>query len=350
MPYQFWVIGQLRGEAVYRPPAFTRLDVIATATSSRASSAEGAATSCRTCRSCNSSRRSTARNRATRSSTTRAGSTTRPRRSRCPTAAEVRVAAAARATRCRRRSRPSPGPASERHDPPGAVVDAADTCVARRKQLLESIGTRYHVPWKDGSNSWVVSPKKTTNGHAFLWGGPQEGFDSPNIDWEMYQHGPGFDSGGMTIALAPVVLIGRNANIAFTTTSEETVDQPGLPGAGGLLDSPPTYRFNGADVPMTRCRTRCTSPASRDQTFVSYRTVHGPVFDTDPAARRRVHDEVRVVRPGVQVVRGLRGAVDRAQPRRVPRRDVAHRDAAQLLLRRPPRATSRTSVPGSSRS
>ena len=79
------------------------------------------------------------------------------------------------------------------------------------------------------------------------------------------------------------MLIGRNANIAFTTTSEETVDHQIYQETVDFSHNPPTYRFNGADVPMRRCRTRLTCRANPTQTFVSYRTVHGPVFETDPA-------------------------------------------------------------------
>ncbi len=170
-----------------------------------------------------------------------------------------------------------------RHDAPPVVVEAADRAWQRRRALLQSIGTRYHVPWRDGSNSWVLSPKKTANGHAFLWGGPQEGFDSPSIDWEIYQHGPGFESGGMTIPLAPVVLIGRNADIAFTTTSEETVDQQVYQEQVDFSHDPPTYRFDGRDVPMQRVVHTLDVAGQPPQTFVSYRTVHGPVIQTDPA-------------------------------------------------------------------
>lgn len=173
--------------------------------------------------------------------------------------------------------------AVSRQDPPNDVVQSAASARSRHAQLLESIGTRYHVPWRDGSNAWVVSPKKTSNGHTFLWGGPQEGFDTPNIDWEIYQHGPGFDVGGMTIALAPVVLIGRNANIAFTTTSEETVDQQIYQEQVDFSSNPPTYRFRGRDVPMQAIPHTIKVPGKPDEAFVSYRTVHGPVIKTDPA-------------------------------------------------------------------
>ncbi|MFN8036353.1 MAG: penicillin acylase family protein [Acidimicrobiia bacterium] len=173
--------------------------------------------------------------------------------------------------------------AGGRHDPPAATVAAAAAARDRHRDLLESIGTRYHVPWRDGSNAWVVAPKKTTNGHTFLWGGPQEGFDTPNIDWEVYQHGPGFDAGGMTIALAPVILIGRNADLAFTTTSEETVNQQVYQETVDFSKNPPTYRYRGRDVPMQVVSHTLKVAGKPDETFVSYRTVHGPVIKTDGA-------------------------------------------------------------------
>jgi penicillin amidase len=172
-------------------------------------------------------------------------------------------------------------PASDRHDPAPSVVAAGAAAHARIQAVLESIGTRYHVPWKDGSNAFVVAPKKTTNGHAFLWGAPQEGFDSPSIDWELYQHGPNFDVGGFTIPLAPFVLIGRNRDIAFTTTSEETVDAQIYQEQVDFSHEPPTYRYQGHDVPMRAVRHVIKIQGQPDQLFVSYRTVHGPVFSMD---------------------------------------------------------------------
>jgi penicillin amidase len=284
VPFQFWVIGLLRGEEVYEPPPFTRLDVVANGNFLAREFGGGGGDEL--------SNLSFLQFLQGKYGAQQGYALFNDARWINDPTAPVTVPD----------QRPKYGfgggqgnpvqsavvsltaPASSgRHDPPAAVVDAAARALARRKQLLESIGTRYHVPWKDGSNSWVVSPKKTANGHAFLWGGPQEGFDTPSIDWEVYQHGPGFDSGGMTIPLAPVVLIGRNTNIAFTTTSEETVDQQIYQEQVDFSQNPPTYRFNGADVPMIAVPHTLHIAGQPDQTFVSYRTIHGPVFDTDPA-------------------------------------------------------------------
>jgi penicillin amidase len=169
-----------------------------------------------------------------------------------------------------------------RHDPSPSVVASAATALARRKTLPEAIGTTFHIAWRDGSDAWVVSPKKTTTGSTFLWGGPQEGFGSPSVDWEVYQHGPGYDVGGMTIALDPIVLIGHNANIAFTTTSEETIDEQVYQEKVNFKANPPDYYFDGHWHPMQVFHHVLDVPGKAPQPWVSYRTVHGPVIKLDP--------------------------------------------------------------------
>ena len=42
--------------------------------------------------------------------------------------------------------------------------------------------------------------------HALLWGGPQEGFDNPNIDVELYVNSKAMRAGGMMIAGVPIAL------------------------------------------------------------------------------------------------------------------------------------------------
>src|SRR5439155_8478582 len=72
-----------------------------------------------------------------------------------------------------------------------------------------------------GSNAWLVAPARSESGHALLWGGPQEGLDNPNIDWEMYIRSAPMKAGGMMIAGVPGVLIGQTNRFAWTTTSGE---------------------------------------------------------------------------------------------------------------------------------
>src|SRR5262249_44779021 len=59
---------------------------------------------------------------------------------------------------------------------------AADRLAAEAKELNRRFGLFIH----SGSNAWLVSPARSATGNALLWGGPQEGFGNPNIDWEAY--------------------------------------------------------------------------------------------------------------------------------------------------------------------
>ena len=91
----------------------------------------------------------------------------------------------------------------------------------RMRRHAEELNRRFGVFVHSGSNSWVVAPERSASGNALLWGGPQEGFDNPNIDWEAYILSPHMKAGGMMIAGVPGVLIGETTRFAFTTTSGE---------------------------------------------------------------------------------------------------------------------------------
>jgi acyl-homoserine lactone acylase PvdQ len=103
---------------------------------------------------------------------------------------------------------------------PGTILrglSAAD----RLERHAHELNRRFGVFITSGSNAWVVSPERSATGNALLWGGPQEGFDNPNIDWEGYILSPRMKAGGMFIAGVPGVLIGQTTRFAFTTTSGE---------------------------------------------------------------------------------------------------------------------------------
>src|SRR5262249_6277241 len=52
----------------------------------------------------------------------------------------------------------------------------------RMRRHAEELNRRFGVFVHSGSNSWLVAPERSATGNALLWGGPQEGFDNPNID------------------------------------------------------------------------------------------------------------------------------------------------------------------------
>ena len=133
-----------------------------------------------------------------------------------------------------------------------------------------------------GSNAIAIAPWRSADHHALLWGAPQEGFGTPSVDGEEYLHGPGYDAGGMYITGEPFILIGRNGHIAWTTTSEETVDQRIYIENANFGTSPPTYEFNGKQIPMRAIQEQIPVAGQSPQSFTVLRTKDGPVVSTTP--------------------------------------------------------------------
>lgn len=139
----------------------------------------------------------------------------------------------------------------------------------------ESIG----VPTKLGSYAWAVSPAKSTNGRAMLYGGPQMGFSAPEVLHDVQLNGgSGFNVTGMAFAGVPAVLIGHNENLAWTSTTAtgdnldhyaETLCDFAGPNTG--------YVHNGGCLPLeVRIETFNVRGGSPVQLPVA-RTLHGPV-------------------------------------------------------------------------
>ena len=163
------------------------------------------------------------------------------------------------------------------------LARAAAALSADRKTILKT-GITMRVLSHGGSNAVAVSPSRSANGHALLWGAPQEGFGNPSVDGEEYLHAPGYDAGGMYITGEPFILIGRNANIAWTSTSEELVDQRVyIEHNVNFAATPPTYEFNGHQVPMQAIPETIDVAGQAPVSLTVLRTIDGPVVLADPA-------------------------------------------------------------------
>ena len=120
-----------------------------------------------------------------------------------------------------------------------------------------------------------------------LYGGPQMGFDTPAVIHEVQlKGGNGFDVMGMAFAGVPPVLIGRNEDIAWTST---TATGDNVDTYAETLCGPTSYMFNGVCTPMEvreeTINVRITVPGvpleTAPQTLTVMRTVHGPVIAID---------------------------------------------------------------------
>ena len=75
-----------------------------------------------------------------------------------------------------------------------------------------------------GSNSWVVSPKKTSTGNVLFANDPHIGFSQPGTWYEAHISTPNYEMYGYHIAGVPFPLLGHNRNYAYGLTMFENDD------------------------------------------------------------------------------------------------------------------------------
>ena len=75
-----------------------------------------------------------------------------------------------------------------------------------------------------GSNSWVVSPKKTTTGKVIFANDPHIGFSQPAVWYEAHIITPNYELYGYHLAGVPFPLLGHNRNYAYGLTMFENDD------------------------------------------------------------------------------------------------------------------------------
>lgn len=94
-------------------------------------------------------------------------------------------------------------------------------------QAIRVAEERDSIAWRErlglftrmGSYAMVVSPKKSATGKPLLVGAPQMATGTPSIVCEIALYCPKFEARGMTFPGIPIVLIGMNRHLVWTTTS-----------------------------------------------------------------------------------------------------------------------------------
>lgn len=113
-----------------------------------------------------------------------------------------------------------------------------------------------------GSNALLVDGSHTETGAPIMWGAPQMSYFKPPIPYQVGLHGAGFEAAGMGVAGAPGIVIGRNADLAWSATSgiEDQVDLVQVDLVGQR-----SYAWDGEEVAMD-CWTveHQTAPAPAD--------------------------------------------------------------------------------------
>jgi len=141
----------------------------------------------------------------------------------------------------------------------------------------------HQLPTRLGSYAIAIGPSRSLSRNPLLVAGPQMGWTTPQIAHEIHLSGAGYDVIGMGFAGVPGVLIGHNADLAWTATSglDDEVDtyaeklQP---------NDRRRYEFRGR-VRAMDCRTEVIRVRSAEpENLEVCRTTHGPVVAWDEQA------------------------------------------------------------------
>lgn len=185
-------------------------------------------------------------------------------------------------------------PESYRKTPPlnpAQLLGASEQWTEPLNQEALKIWQSLGVPTKLGSYAWVVSADHSLEGAAMLYGGPQMGFSAPEVLHEVQlTGGNGFNVTGMAFAGIPAVLIGRNENIAWTSTTAtgDNVDTY----IESLCDNGNGYDFNRACRPFERRVETINVRGGAPVNVTVLRSIHGPVVSEAPgfkATQKRAH-------------------------------------------------------------
>ena len=80
------------------------------------------------------------------------------------------------------------------------------------------------VPPFTGSNSWVIAPSRSENGHALLANDPHIGIANPGVWYEAHVKYPGYENYGYHLPLMPFPMLGHNSFKAWAITMFENDD------------------------------------------------------------------------------------------------------------------------------
>ncbi|HBD09544.1 MAG TPA: penicillin acylase family protein, partial [Syntrophobacteraceae bacterium] len=99
-------------------------------------------------------------------------------------------------------------------------------------------------PAAEGSNNWVVAPKKSTTGRAIMANDPHRAYSAPSLRYIAHISAPGLNVIGAGEPALPGISIGHNGTIAFGLTIFN-IDQEDLYVYELNPNNPTQYRYKG---------------------------------------------------------------------------------------------------------
>ncbi|GAB3466620.1 penicillin acylase family protein [Streptomonospora sediminis] len=132
----------------------------------------------------------------------------------------------------------------------------------------------------EGSNSWVVSPDRTSTGRPMLAGDPHRAMSAPSLRYIAHLSAPGMDVIGAGEPSLPGVSMGHNGTAAFGLTIFPA-DQQDLYVYELHPDKPDRYRYRGRWEKMRTVTEHISVAGGGKRKAELAFTRHGPVIKTD---------------------------------------------------------------------
>ena len=154
------------------------------------------------------------------------------------------------------------------------------------------------VPPFTGSNSWVLAPSRSQNGHALLANDPHIGIANPGVWYEAHVKYPGYENYGYHLPLMPFPMLAHNGTKAWAITMFEN-DDLDLYGETFNPENPNLVKFKGEWSPIETITETIEVKGEPDEILTIRITPHGPVisdfikgYTGTPVALSWVHHKV----------------------------------------------------------
>lgn len=134
------------------------------------------------------------------------------------------------------------------------------------------------IPPFIGSNSWVVSPKKTAAGKVLFANDPHIGYSQPAVWYEAHIITPNYEMYGYHLAGVPFPLLGHNRNYAYGLTMFENDDLDFYKEENDPADSTKYKTPTGFETYKTVTKTIKVKDAD-DVTITVRSSRHGPIMN-----------------------------------------------------------------------
>ena len=154
------------------------------------------------------------------------------------------------------------------------ALESYSTMVTSVNEIMKSSP----IPPFIGSNSWVISPKKTTTGNVLFANDPHIGFSQPAVWYEAHISTPNYELYGYHLAGVPFPLLGHNRNYAYGLTMFENDDIDFYKEENHPTDTNKYKTPNGYVAYKTVTKTIKVKDAG-DVTIEVRSTRHGPIMN-----------------------------------------------------------------------